>query len=117
MNRNRRIFLRNTAFIGGAITLRSLAGKAEQASLGTGSLLADPEHESAGGSSVRQLFQSTPKKYRPLVRWWWPGNDVTEPELRREVRVLDQAGFGGAEIQAFIKGFPVKELPEAQWRA
>jgi hypothetical protein len=114
MNQNRRIFLRNTALIGGAITVQNLAGKTAHASSGTGSLLADPEHESAAGSSFRQLFQSPPKKYRPLVRWWWPGNDVAEPELRREVGVLDQAGFGGAEIQAFITSLPVNELPEAQ---
>jgi hypothetical protein len=102
MKQNRRIFLGNAAFIGGAITLRTLASKAAQASLGTKSLLADAEHESTVGSSVRQLFHSTPKKYRPLVRWWWPGDDVTEAELRRQVRVLDQAGFGGAEIQAYF---------------
>jgi len=39
-----------------------------------------------------------------MVRWWWPGGDVTVDELRREVRVLDEAGFGGAEIQAFRIG-------------
>jgi alpha-L-rhamnosidase len=39
-----------------------------------------------------------------MVRWWWPGGDVTADELRREVRVLDEAGFGGAEIQAFRIG-------------
>ena len=41
---------------------------------------------------------------RPMVRWWWPGGDVTADELRREIRVLDEAGFGGAEIQAFRIG-------------
>ena len=41
---------------------------------------------------------------RPMVRWWWPGGDVTAGELRREVRTLDEAGFGGAEIQAFRIG-------------
>jgi hypothetical protein len=39
-----------------------------------------------------------------MVRWWWPGGDVTPKELRREVRILDEAGFGGAEIQAFRIG-------------
>ena len=34
-----------------------------------------------------------------MVRWWWPGGDVTPHELRREIRVLDETGFGGAEIQ------------------
>ena len=73
LNQNRRAFLRNTAAIGGAITLQNFAGKADAASFGTGYLLADPEHEGVANSSVRQLFQSPPKKYRPLVRWWWPG--------------------------------------------
>jgi len=41
---------------------------------------------------------------RPIVRWWWPGGDVKPDELRREVRVLDEAGFGGAEINAFRIG-------------
>jgi hypothetical protein len=41
---------------------------------------------------------------RPMVRWWWPGGDVTSAEVRREVRVLDEAGFGGAEIQALRIG-------------
>jgi len=39
-----------------------------------------------------------------MVRWWWPGGDVTTDELRREVRVLDEAAFEGAEIQAFRIG-------------
>jgi hypothetical protein len=38
------------------------------------------------------------KAMRPVVRWWWPGGDVTAVELRREVRVLDEAGFGGAKM-------------------
>src|SRR5262249_24622723 len=50
--------------------------------------------------SLRREFASPPKETRPIVRWWWPGGDVTSDEVRREVRVLDEAGFGGAEIQA-----------------
>ncbi len=38
---------------------------------------------------------------RPWVRWWWPGNDVVPAELTRELELLAEAGFGGAEIQAF----------------
>ncbi len=55
---------------------------------------------------VRQAFASPAKIYRPLVRWWWPGNDVTPEELKREVGALDAAGFGGAEIQPFAIGVP-----------
>ena len=47
---------------------------------------------------------------RPMVRWWWPGSDVTSDELRREIRVLDKGGFGGAEIQAFRIGLKA-EMP------
>ncbi|MHB1858450.1 MAG: hypothetical protein ACYCPM_13580, partial [Acidobacteriaceae bacterium] len=55
-------------------------------------------------ATVAQQFQDPPKAYRPMVRWWWPGGDVTDVELRREVRLLDQANFGGAEIQPFVIG-------------
>ena len=54
--------------------------------------------------SLRHEFADPPKAMRPMMRWWWPGGDVTADELRREVRVLDDAGFGGAEIQAFRIG-------------
>lgn len=61
---------------------------------------------------VRQTFQNPPKAYRPMVRWWWPGGDVTDAELRREVGLLDQANFGGAEIQPFKIGLN-PDMPEA----
>ncbi|MCA9773023.1 MAG: hypothetical protein KC466_11490 [Myxococcales bacterium] len=55
-----------------------------------------------------------PRAYGPWVRWWWPGGDVEEAELRREVRALADAGFAGAEIQAFDAGLdpnaPADEL-------
>lgn len=63
---------------------------------------------------VLREFASPAKKYRPIVRWWWPGNDVTPTELRREVDLLDNAGFGGAEIQSFRIGLP--KLPEDQMK-
>ena len=46
-------------------------------------------------------FAAPPAAYRPWVRWWWPGGDVEDGELAREVGVLVAAGIGGAEIQAF----------------
>ncbi len=114
MKQNRRTFLRNSALVGGAVTMRSLAGKG-QALAGAGTGAADQAADSASGSaSIRRQFLSPEKKYRPIARWWWPGNDVTEEELRREIGVLDKAGFGGAEIQAFNKGFDFAAMPEAQ---
>src|SRR5579862_1308486 len=113
MKQNRRAFLRNSAIAGGAVVLRRFAGA--QPAAGSNSVsAASPPSENVDAATLRKLFESPPKKYRPLVRWWWPGNDVTDEELRREIGVLDQAGFGGAEIQAFVKGFFTKDLPEAQ---
>jgi hypothetical protein len=113
MKQNRRAFLRNTAMIGGAMTLPCFAGKG-QVLAGPGLPPTNREPEGTGSALVRRQFQSPPKKYRPLVRWWWPGNDVAEAELRREIDVLDRAGFGGAEIQAFYKDFANKNFSQAQ---
>lgn len=94
---------------GGAITLGGFTGKGFAIA---GTVPSPPARESEGEGSafVRKQFQSPPKKYRPLVRWWWPGDDVTEAELRREIGVLDEAGFGGAEVQPFVKGFATKNF-------
>ena len=87
---------------------------AQQTPAGSGFSPARQESESGGSASVRQQFLSPPKKYRPIVRWWWPGDDVTDSELRREIDALDKAGFGGAEIQAFNKGLAGKDPSQAQ---
>ncbi|MCI0581795.1 MAG: hypothetical protein L0227_02695, partial [Chloroflexi bacterium] len=47
---------------------------------------------------------------RPMVRWWWPGGDVEDEQLRRELDAMHAAGFGGAEIQAFRIGIDA-DLP------
>jgi hypothetical protein len=51
------------------------------------------------------LFKAPPKEARARVRWWWPGDAVTDEDLRKDIAVLDQAGFGGAEIQAMAPNF------------
>lgn len=55
--------------------------------------------------SIRHEFKMPDKRYRPMVRWWWPGDGVTDAELRREIGLLDDAWFGGAEIQPFTLYF------------
>lgn len=73
--------------------------------------------------TIRAEFRDPPKSRRPLVRWWWPGGDVTPEQLRKEVAVLDAAGFGGAEIQAFRISLPrgaaaaVDDYPTASFYA
>jgi len=34
-----------------------------------------------------------------MMRWWWFGSAVEEPELARELRAMRDGGIGGAEIQ------------------
>ncbi|MFN0182076.1 MAG: glycosyl hydrolase [Gemmatimonadales bacterium] len=53
---------------------------------------------------VRAAFRQPPKRYRPMVRWFWPGGDVRDDQLKREIGLLDEAHFGGAEIQPFRLG-------------
>lgn len=63
-------------------------------------------------------FQNPPKKFRPMVRWWWTGTDVDKEELIREVKELDEAGFLGGEIQCFMISCPIdlekKDLERAK---
>jgi len=62
-------------------------------------------------SAIRNEFRSPAKRFRPMVRWWWPGGDVTDEEIRREIGLLDSAGFGGAEIQPLVP-FDTRPLPK-----
>ena len=57
-------------------------------------------------SSLETVFHAPPEAAKPRLRWWWPGGAVTDAELRREVDLLADAGFGGGEIQAFNTGIP-----------
>lgn len=43
-------------------------------------------------------FADPPNAVRAKFRWWWPHGLVDEAEIRREVRSMADAGFGGAEI-------------------
>lgn len=60
----------------------------------------------------RDAFAKPPTEFRPWLRWWWPGGDVEQDELTREVAVMSAAGFGGAEIQSFAVGMPPDAVPK-----
>ncbi|WP_346860844.1 glycosyl hydrolase [uncultured Draconibacterium sp.] len=51
-------------------------------------------------------FSSPKTEFYPFARWWWPGNDVNEEELRREIRLFAENGFGGVEIQTLRNRLP-----------
>lgn len=56
-------------------------------------------HTTITTQNFAQSFQAgTETSMQPRFRWWWPGADVNETELRREVNEIADAGFGGVEI-------------------
>jgi len=59
----------------------------------------------AAGQTLEESFRTPAKEARPRARWWWPGAAVDDAELRREIALLDENGFGGAEIQSFLPNF------------
>jgi hypothetical protein len=71
-----------------------------------------PSANAQTGSAVRNEFRDPPKKFRPMVRWWWPGGDVSDQEIRREISILDSHGFGGAEIQPFTFSISIPQSKE-----
>ncbi len=52
-------------------------------------------------------FITPAQEFGPFARWWWPGNDVNQEELRREVNLFVDNAFGGVEIQPFSINVPM----------
>ena len=50
-----------------------------------------------------QDFNNPSLSFAPFTRWWWPGNDVVEQELKREIKMFAENHFGGVEIQPIYK--------------
>jgi hypothetical protein len=48
---------------------------------------------------LRRSFIAPPADSRIMMRWWWFGPAVTEPELERELRLMKAGGIGGVEVQ------------------
>ncbi len=53
-------------------------------------------------------FAQPELRFAPYTRWWWPGNDVTPDELKRELNLFAQNHFGGVEIQPMSLVMPCK---------
>ncbi len=51
------------------------------------------------GQNLRQGFLNPPPDARPMMRWWWFGPSVVQPELKKELETMRSAGIGGVEIQ------------------
>ena len=50
-------------------------------------------------SELKRSFVSPPDDARIMMRWWWFGPAVSEPELQREIWKMQEGGIGGFEIQ------------------
>src|SRR4029450_5616519 len=48
---------------------------------------------------VHAGFVTPPDDARVMMRWWWFGPAVSEPELKREIAAMKAGGYGGFEIQ------------------
>lgn len=48
---------------------------------------------------VRAGFEAPPDDARVMMRWWWFGPAVSEPELKREIAAMKAGGYGGFEVQ------------------
>lgn len=53
-------------------------------------------------------FKNPTLDFAPFTRWWWPGNDVKQDELKREINLFADNHFGGVEIQPMALVFPTK---------
>lgn len=65
--------------------------------------------------SLEDRFNQPPQEAKPRARWWWPGAAVSQEELAREVELLGENGFAGAEVQSFATTF-AKITPEERAR-
>ena len=61
-----------------------------------------------------QLFRNTPKQYRPAPFWSW-NDDLQPDELRRQVRDMQEKGYGGYFMHARA-GLDTEYLSEAWMR-
>jgi hypothetical protein len=79
----------------------------------TPSVLRYAEEPPAGASPLEEAmrFDFDPARFArpglefgPMTRWWWPGADVDQTEIDRELAMFAENGFAGVEIQPFTMG-------------
>ncbi|GLY88789.1 glycosyl hydrolase [Actinoallomurus iriomotensis] len=94
------------------LCLRTLVAAALLGSLPAPSALAGTSRDAPdrGGSAragdpapalTARNFADPPTAVRPKYRWWLPGANTSDDELRREIGQIAEAGGGGVEVTAF----------------
>ncbi|HET9647971.1 MAG TPA: glycosyl hydrolase [Microlunatus sp.] len=64
----------------------------------------------SGLSDLRRTFAQPPGETRPMMRWWWFGPDVTQPDIDRDLTAMARAGIGGAEVACV---YPLSADPDS----
>ncbi len=54
-------------------------------------------------------FAHPARIFFPFARWWWPGNDVTNEELKRELNNFAANAYGGVEVQTMSLFVPMPD--------
>jgi hypothetical protein len=67
--------------------------------LAIAALLAAAPSALADVAQLQRSFDQPPDNAKVLVRWWWFGPAVTQPQLEREMNHMKEGGFGGFEVQ------------------
>jgi len=70
-----------------------------RAALALAAALLGARFAAASVDSLQQGFAAPPPETRPMVRWWWFGPAVVQPQLERELQFMKQGGFQGFEVQ------------------
>ncbi|MCW3106338.1 MAG: glycosyl hydrolase family 2 [Segetibacter sp.] len=60
------------------------------------------------------VFRKPAQSFGPMARWWWPGNSVTQDELRREINLFADNGFAGVEVQPMNLVIPAMDQKERE---
>lgn len=91
----RRNFLKNSFLlsVGGLMSSR-----VEMAAAMEAVATAKEAGKKLSSKELYDLFRNPDSHYRPFVRWWWNGDKVEADELKRELKLLKDAGIGGVEI-------------------
>jgi hypothetical protein len=68
-----------------------------QLSMGAAGIASVPRTQEI--ATLENGFHHPPDDARIMARWWWFGPAVTTAELDREMHEMQEAGFGGFEVQ------------------
>ena len=55
-------------------------------------------------------WENPPREARPMARWWWPGGSVEPVVLKKQLALIEEAGFGGVEVQPLLLGLGEEDL-------